>query len=412
MNKEKLQAFLHSKYFTMLLSFIMAVAIWVVVVTFFSTDARKTIKDVPIDVSYNASYLILDLEIIEKNIDTVDVTVVGPRNIVGALTKDDIIVYPQFNNVKIAGRYDLSLNAVKKSAIMEYQIEALSDYQVTVRFDHLVEKTFKIESDISNLTIPSEFMVDKIITTPETVTIKGPENTVNKIERVVASVEQQEVSQTTVIPAKLTLYGENDTPIDATHISYDVDEFNVTVPVLKEITVPVTVGYTNVPEGFDTSVLPVSLSQQDITLAVPSRTADSVKEFVVGYIDLSTLDMDNPYIFEVTMPGGYKNMKEVSQISAKVDSDNLASKSVVVDDIKIINAGEQKIEVLTDSINHVELVGDKQELKELKGSDVVAQIDMAQVALAQGQQTVEVDIIVTSTDKVFARGTYYVTIKN
>ncbi len=69
MNKEKLQAFLHSKYFTMLLSFIMAVAIWVVVVTFFSTDARKTIKDVPIDVSYNASYLILDLEIIEKNID-------------------------------------------------------------------------------------------------------------------------------------------------------------------------------------------------------------------------------------------------------------------------------------------------------------------------------------------------------
>ena len=115
MKKSKLKIFLDSKYFTMLLSFLMAVAIWIVVVTFFSTEARTTIKDVPIDIDYNSSYLNLDLEIIDQSIETVDVTVTGPRDVVGSLTKDDVIVYPNVNNVKMAGRYDRSLNAVKKS---------------------------------------------------------------------------------------------------------------------------------------------------------------------------------------------------------------------------------------------------------------------------------------------------------
>lgn len=412
MKKSKLKIFLDSKYFTMLLSFLMAVAIWIVVVTFFSTEARTTIKDVPIDIDYNSSYLNLDLEIIDQSIETVDVTVTGPRDVVGSLTKDDVIVYPNVNNVKMAGRYDLSLNAVKKSSIMEYQIESLSSYQVAVRFDHLTEKAFKIETDISNLTIPEDLMVDKITISPDNVLVKGPENTVSKIAKVVAIVQQQELNQTTVLPAELMLYDENGVELERTHISYDVEEFNVTVPVLKEITVPVVVDYTNVPAGFDVSTLKVALSQNEITLAVPSRSADSIKQFVVGYIDLGTLEADSPYVFDITLPAGYKNVKEVAQISATVSGEKLDSKSVSVKEIKLINAGEQKVEVLTEVINHVEIVGEKSVVEELSADDVIAQIDMTQVALAQGQQTVEVDIIIPSTDKAFVRGTYYVTIKN
>lgn len=412
MKKSKLKIFLDSKYFTMLLSFLMAVAIWIVVVTFFSTEARTTIKDVPIDIDYNSSYLNLDLEIIDQSIETVDVTVTGPRDVVGSLTKDDVIVYPNVNNVKMAGRYDLSLNAVKKSSIMEYQIESLSSYQVAVRFDHLTEKAFKIETDISNLTIPEDLMVDKITISPDNVLVKGPENTVSKIAKVVAIVQQQELNQTAVLPAELMLYDENGVELERTHISYDVEEFNVTVPVLKEITVPVVVDYTNVPAGFDVSTLKVALSQNEITLAVPSRSADSIKQFVVGYIDLGTLEADSPYVFDITLPAGYKNVKEVAQISATVSGEKLDSKSVSVKEIKLINAGEQKVEVLTEVINHVEIVGEKSVVEELSADDVIAQIDMTQVALAQGQQTVEVDIIIPSTDKAFVRGTYYVTIKN
>lgn len=412
MNKSKFQNLLNSKYFTMFLSFVMAVAIWIVVVTFFSTDARTTIKDVPINVEYNATYLNLDMEIIDQNISTVDVTVVGPRNVVGALTKDDIIVYPQFSNVRVAGKYELPLNAVKTSTIMEYQIESLSSYQVQINFDHLTEKTFRLESDISNLTIPSDLMVDKITVTPENVTVKGPENTINKIATVVAVVSQQEVSQSVVIPAELMFFDENGDQVESRYLEYDVGEFNITVPVLKEITVPVVVDFTNVPSGFDTATLKLALSQNEITLAVPSRSADNIHQFVAGYIALDVLELNKPYVFDVNLPSGYKNIKDVAQISATISDDNIDSKSISVKEIKLINEGEQNVEILTEVINHVELVGDKTALKELTASQVIAQIDMSKVSLAQGQQTVEVDIIITSSSKVFARGTYYATIRN
>jgi len=200
--------------------------------------------------------------------------------------------------------------------------------------------------------------------------------------------------------------------LDATHIVYDVEEFNVTVPVLKEITVPVVIDYTNVPAGFDTSKLKVALSQQEITLAVPSRSADSINQFVVGYIDLGTLETDKPYVFDITLPSGYRNVREVEQISATVSGENLQSKSVSVKEIKVINAGEQNVEVLTEIINHVEIIGPEDVVEALTADSVIAQLDMSQVALAQGQQTVEVEMIIPSTDEAFVRGTYYVTIKN
>ena len=138
MKKSKLKLFLDSKYFTMFLSFFMAVAICIVVVTFFSTEARTTIKDVPIDIDYNSSYLSLDLEIIDQSIETVDVTVSGPRDVVGSLTKDDVIVYPNINSVKMAGRYDLSLNAVKKSSITESGLKKLKRMNISRRHFTLV----------------------------------------------------------------------------------------------------------------------------------------------------------------------------------------------------------------------------------------------------------------------------------
>ena len=412
MKNDKLNNLFKSDRFTLVISFVLSVTLWAVVVTFFSTEARTTIEDVPVNFDYNASYLNLDLEIIEKDIETVDVVVTGPRSVIGSLTKEDIIVYPQFSNVRVAGRYSLALNAIKTSSVMEYQIESLSEYQVSVRFDRLLEKLFEVDIDVSNLTIPGEYMVDKIYATPGDVTVKGPENSVNLIEKVVATVETQEITQSSVLPATLTLYDANGDVIDSTYVEFDQEEFTVTVPVLSEVTLPVKVDYINVPQGFDTSTLKVALSHKEIRLAVPTRTAQNLTEYVAGYIDLKTLAQDTPYVFDVTLSGSYKNMQDIAQISATVSSENLASKNVQVSEIKLLNQGQQTVEVLTQTISNVEIVGQKDVVEALSDGSVIAQIDMSQVSLAQGQQTVEVDIIIPSTGKAYARGTYYATIKN
>ncbi|MBQ5782630.1 MAG: hypothetical protein IIV99_04500 [Oscillospiraceae bacterium] len=412
MKNSKLNSLFDSKYFILALSFVLAVSIWAVVVTFFSTEATNVIKDVQINFDYNASYTNLDLDIIEKDLETVDVTVTGPRNVVGSLGKDDIIVYPQFTNVRAAGKYTLTLNAIKTSSVMEYEIASLSDYQVMARFDQIIEKTFDIDIDVSNLIIPKEYVVDKIYATPETVTIKGPESSVSLVDHVVATVEAQELTQTTVLASSLTLYNESGNIVNANYVEFDQQEYTVTVPVLSEVKLPVKIDFINVPAGFDTSSLAATLSTKEMHLAVPTRQAAGLTEYVAGYIDLQTLELDKEYVFDVKLANGYKNLEDVEQITATVSSKNIVTKKVNVSEIKILNKGEHQVEVLTEVINNVEIVGQKAVVDALAEGSVIAQIDLAQVSLAQGQQTVEVDIIISSTDKAYARGTYTVTIKN
>lgn len=412
MKNVKFHNLLKSDRFTLVISFVLAVTLWSIVVTFFSTEARTTIEDVPINFDYNASYLNLELEIIEKDIETVDVVVTGPRNVIGSLTKEDVIVYPQFSNVREAGRYSLALNAIKTSSVLEYQIESLSSYQSSVRFDRLIEKQFSVDIDVSNLTVPGEFMVDKIYATPGDVTVKGPENSVNLISKIVATVESQEITQSSVLPATLTLYDENGDVVDSTFVTYNQEEFTITVPVLSEVVLPVKVDYINVPAGFDTNTLNVMLSQETIRLAVPTRTAQNLTEYIIGYIDLKTLETDRPYVFDITMTGNYRNMDDISQISATVSHDNIASKTVTIQEIKLLNQGNQEVEVITQKISNVEIIGEASVVEGLSSGSVIAQIDMSHVSLAQGQQTVEVDVIIPSTGKAYAKGTYYATIKN
>lgn len=412
MKKNNIKDPLASPKIRLLVSFIFAVGIWSVVVTFFSTDIKIVVKDVPINIEYNASYMNLGIEVIEQDIQTVDVTVSGPRTVVGALKKDDIIVYPQFTNVRDAGTYSLALNAVKASSVMEFQIESMSNYQMSAKFDRVIEKTFDIGVDVSNITVSNGYMMDKTYVTPGTIVVKGPEILMNELNKITAVVETQEIVQSAQLPAKLIFTDINGAEMDSTYFSLGQTEFTVTIPVLKQVELPVKVKFTNVPSGFDTSKLDVEYSQNTIELGVPTKNADNLTEYVIGYVDVKKLEMDSPYMFQLILPKGYKNIKNVKEVYATISSENMTSKKVDVKEINILNKGQQDVEIITEVIKSVEIVGEKSVIDTISDSNVIAQLDMSQVSLAQGQQTVEVDIIIPSTNAAYAKGTYTVTIKN
>ncbi len=412
MKKNNIKDPLASPKIRLLISFIVAVCIWSVVVTFFSTDIKIVIEDVPINIEYNASYMNLGIEVIEQNIQTVDVTVSGPRTVVGALKEDDIIVYPQFTNVRDAGTYNLALNAIKASSVMEFQIESMSNYQMSAKFDRVIEKTFDIGADVSNITVSNGYMIDKTYVTPGTIVVKGPEILMNELNKITAVVEPQEIVQSAQIPAKLIFTDVNDQEMDSTYFTLGQTEFTVTIPVLKQVELPVKVKFINVPSGFDTSKLDVEYSQKTIELGVPTKNADNLTEYIIGYVDVKKLEMDSPYMFQLILPKGYKNIKNVKEVYATVSSENMTTKKVDVKEIDILNKGQQDVEIITEVIKSVEIVGEKAVIDTISDKNVVAQLDMSQVSLAQGQQTVEVDIIIPSTNAAYAKGTYTVTIKN
>lgn len=413
MSKGKFSHLFEDNRFLLFFSFMVALMLWSYVVVYVNNQDTTIIRNVPINMQYRRSmYQSMGLDVIETDIDSVDVSVTGPRSVTGDLTADDIIIYPTITTIDGAGSYTLTLTYEKASNVKTFTINSLSKDSVTVRLDRVITREFPVEVDISTITVDSGKMADRPSANPAVLNITGPEYKVSTIKRVVAATTSSEtLAQSAVMPGTIRLYDENDSEIDHKLLSFDKETIDITIPIMKEMTVPLKVEYVNVPDGFDTSVLNMSLSVNEIRLAVPAQSAASLTEFVAGYIDLATLQTDHRYIIDIKLPTGYRSMDDIQQVNATVSSENLVERSVNVDEIKILNDANNSIKVLTQIISNVTVIGDKEVVEALSHGSIIAQIDASRLSAAQGQQTVEVEFIIPSTDKAYVKGVYTATIK-
>lgn len=409
----KLSKLLDDSRFLMLISVMIAIVLWVYVVIFVNNEHTTTIHDVPINMQYRGSvYQSMGLDVIEMDITTVDVSVTGPRSVTGDLTADDIIVYPSITAIDGPGAYTFILTSDKASNISNFTINSYSRDSVTVRLDRLVSKEFPVEVDISSVVVDADYMAGRPTTNPSTITITGPEYKVNSVSKVVAAtITTETLSQSAVLPSRICLYDENGGEIDDKLLSMNVAEVDITIPIMKEVTLPVKVEYVNVPSGFNTDILQQSLSVKEIRLSVPAQVESSLTDFVVGYIDLATLKTGEKYTFDLKLPAGYRSLDEITQISATVSSNNLTERVMNVSEIKVVNDAEGDIQLLTKVINNVTIVGEKSAVEKLSAGSVIAQIDAATLTAAQGQQSVEVDFLIPATDAAYVKGVYTVNIK-
>ena len=409
----KLSKLLDDSRFLMLISVMMAIVLWAYVVIFVNNEHTTTIHDVPINMQYRGSvYRSMGLDVIEMDITTVDVSVTGPRSVTGDLTADDIIVYPSITAIDGPGAYTFILTSDKASNISNFTINSYSHDSVTVRLDRLVSKEFPVEVDISSVVVDADYMAGRPTTNPSTITITGPEYKVNSVSKVVAAtITTETLSQSAVLPSRICLYDENGGEIDDKLLSMNVAEVDITIPIMKEVILPVKVEYVNVPSGFNTDILQQSLSVKEIRLSVPAQVESSLTDFVVGYIDLATLKTGEKYTFDLKLPAGYRSLDEITQISATVSSNNLTERVMNVSEIKVVNDAEGDIQLLTKVINNVTIVGEKSAVEKLSAGSVIAQIDAATLTAAQGQQSVEVDFLIPATDAAYVKGVYTVNIK-
>ncbi len=399
--------------FLLLLSFLLAVFLWVYVVVYVNNQHSTVIRNVPINIAYRQSlYQSMGLDVVEMDVDTVDVYVSGPRSSTGDLSKEDIIIYPNITSIDGSGTYTFTLTRDKTSSVKNFNIDSLSQDYVTVRFDTLTTREYTLGVDISRIVVSGDNIAGVPTVSPATVSVTGPKNKMETIARAVAVIPTEEtLYQTGVRSAVVVLYDREGKEVSRDLLKLSNERVDVTIPVMREMTLPVKVDYVNVPAGFDTNILHQSLSSGEIHVAVPSAVAPTLTDFVVGYIDLATLKTDEPYVFDITLPTGYTMMEDKDSVTVTISSRNLTEKKVDVTEIKVINDREGRIQVLTDEIKDVVLVGETDRMETITTGGVIAQIDASKISVATGQQSVEVSFLIPSTDRVYARGIYTVNVK-
>ena len=179
------------------------------------------------------------------------------------------------------------------------------------------------------------------------------------------------------------------------------------INIHKTKKVPVKIEYTGLPTNYDTTQLSPQLSVKEITIGGTPEQIAPVTEVTVGFIDMTKFEPGVPMTINVQLPEGLVNVDNVQTIVVNFSTQQFDSKTVNVDDIRVINAqtGVQ-VTVTTEVISDVKLVGEKSELEELSAANIVAQVDASSIEAKTGQVRVPVVILIPGSTSVFATGSY------
>ncbi|MCI2046825.1 MAG: CdaR family protein [Faecalibacterium sp.] len=409
------RSLLDDKRFRMPFAILLAVAAWVLVTMVIQPNTTTPLYGVPVNFSYDSSkYTTQGLSIVNSPSYNVTLKVSGNGSVIGGLTKDDFLVYPDYSSVKTSGAASLKLN-VKCTAETAGSVSVSvqpKNMTVDVVFDTVEEKVVPITVMAKDLKLADGYTLYKTTAAPGEVTLSGPTSELENVTQAIAEVTADgELDDSVTVNTTLKFADAEGNEVPFTYVTADNETADVTLTVYKLAELPLRVDFVNTPDGFDDSILKYSLSQNTLQVAGPASVIDAMSEISVGSIDVSTFSLNKVYELPITLPGGLVSQENIASVTVSFDTTGLSTKTLNLPatSVQVVNLpSTYRLTVKSDRIQNVTLCGPADVLSGLTAANVIARIDADELSITTGQQNIAVSIYVPSSGKVFAVGTYTV----
>ena len=410
----KVKNLLESDHAVRIVSFVIAVMAWVIVVVGINPEAKSEVRNLPVQVKLSdTSIEKLGLELISDQVLTANVTVTGARTVVGTLNDQDIEIVAVPSGITEPGTYSgIQLQARNISNGKQFEIDQCTPSTVTLKFDRKTAKSFPVTMRMNDFSVSDGYLLEEVITSPASITVSGPENDIAAIsECAVFGKIGDSLKSTTIMNVPIVLLDADGQEIKNNHLTLSVNSVDITIPVLKKKTLPVSFSYLNMPDGFDPRTLSYVISNASIEVAGPESVVDQWSKIDVGYVDLSELDDTREYEFDVVLPTTFVNVENVSTVMMRFDLSEYEVRTFTVKDIRLENQpSEYTVNVNTQNISKVRIIGPKSTMETLTAEQLYAVLDMDDVETITGQYKIPVRISADGHKDVWAVGEYSIVI--
>lgn len=375
--------------FFKVISVVTACIIWIVVAMNMKTDIPREIKEVPVTMDNQTSFITrMGLTIIGDESLFVDVTIEGQRLVVGSIKPEDIAVSVDLGSVNGAGNFSLPLVAENVSG-KDFAISSISPSTVNLKFDRMVTKKFNVDVKMEGLVVPEEgYLMEEAVVSPTQVSVTGPDTDIAKIAKCVVSVDHEgSLTKTTAFTSDIVLLDKDGNKIETSGLTMDVKQAEVTVPILKTVDLPVKVEFLNAPTNLDLEELEYAVSNETVTVAGPVDEIDKYSEIILGYIDFKALDLESNFTFDVELPENFINVAHTETVTVTFDWTDMVAKEFTVTNLSLVNVpSDYDARLLTDRVTKVKIIGPAQVLETMTADDLVGQIDLSKRSVETGQQ--------------------------
>ena len=410
---QPLRKLTESKVFWAFISLLMALALWIYIVSLSSDEFTRTFRGVPVQL-INEDILRSSRNMVITNLDTnsVTVTVVGPRRIVSALSAEDIVAQVDVSRLSQAAYTSQQYTVVfpdgnASSLTTTYRSPETVNFMVSEQ----IKKQLQVRGSFEGQTAEG-FTAEVPVFEPSIITAFGPEAYLKNVDHAwVTFGANEEVSQTYSVETGFSLQNKDGEELSTTGLNFSTDVITATLPILSVKEVPLAVnlidggGATadNVIVSFD----PVS----SITLVGDSALLAGKNKIIVATIDLSSFENSFSDTYVIPLDDGVRNQTGVSEVKVTVEVIGLASKTFTVTEMSCINVTSgYEASIISESIN-VKLRGSEESINRVQSQNIRAVADLTDYLNSTGTFMPEVKIYVDGFSDVGAIGNNTISIE-
>lgn len=439
---------LYNNKVLMAFSVILSVTLWVILTLNVTDRTEKVYSDIPINIYDSSLYESVGIRAIEivgpeSMLDgKVDIIATGSLYDLSQLTSDNLEVRASWTGtISEPSTYQLTLSVTCNNSDVSVDL-AFADgtNYILERFDRYIEESSPMDVAVTTVgaSAAENLLVGEAFSGVKTISVKGPETEVKKIAKVVLEANvNKTLSAAESFPgtiyfkdaagnnlsetdrSKITIVGYSDGTQDFEGAPTQ-DQLKVEVPVEKEVTLPLEIGFKNAPTGFNPQKLKYVINPASITIkgrpdAIESE-AQSGKFRPESQIDLSAVTLLNPMQrLKLSFSSGISVEGDVGEAQVTFDLRGYSTKILTLNNgiahFKLINPDGIKASVVSSKIENVTIIGPAAAVAAINESNCIVEIDLSSVDSAAGQKDVRAMISFNSNDNCWATGTYKVTVQ-
>ena len=409
-NKKKfsLGKLLDNNKVVFVISLILAAAIWLGYSMYGGEQQERTI-DVPIQMDSMTVPNQFNLQQFgDYSNSAVTVTIVGKKAVIGTVKAEDIRVTASTLDVNTAGKHTLPLS-VSIESTKDFQIVSTNTLSVEVYFDTYKEISVEVTPDLSvEPTVPTGYQLGSVVLSEDKLLAHGPSTEISKIDKILAKAQtEKDLTKTQTYAAEIVAVDKYGNEIQNIEID-DADDFTVTITVFKLASMPVSVEFTNIPDGVSQEQLDITYSVNTINIAGEPATIDKMESVVIGTIDFSELkNTENRFTFDASSIAGIKIRSKISSIEVKVDLSSFKSKSLSlpISSVEIVNNTGLTVSPKTQNIA-LTLAGLSDTVNNIRVSDISATVKIDENAKVGENQKLELTLKVVNQTGIWVVGHY------
>ena len=407
--KNEKGGFSRRKALQVVISILVAIAVWVYVDVEKAPDRTKTIRDIPVEFSGESTTLAdKNLMLLSGYDTTVDLTIKGPKRELVKISKDNVRLVASTSSIDSVGVHTLRWDPIYPDGVQSSSltVDWASKYKVTVTVGELYTKEVPVNCTVTGQVADGYFTGETVLD-PTSLVLRGQRDDLLKVAYAKLTVNISGATRSVIQTESVQLYDNDDNPVDNGNIRTNASLIQAKVPVLTTKEVSLAVELSGVPgvagQSIKTTVTPTS-----VRLIGEADVLENINEIVLATLYIEDLDLWQQNSYVVTAPDGtwLANSNEVATV--EITMEGIEEMTVTVDTFSYTNVPSGLYPEITGGLD-VRLWGLADELAKMDAAALTAMADLSGIT-EPGSYRVPVTVTISGYRDVAVKGSYEVTV--